>query len=486
MSIEQPQVVLRYGAHAEKEYFVKLAAEFDALMLGANLLEITPTATASLLALLRQRICESRGPDADIHFYLDPMTYCFGPYIDPSTGKKRTDLDALKSTRTDRKTKKKLTAVKDSYANLAGALGSRFSNSVNDGQACTAIDPSTIPNADRDKFCKGVIDYQLQRIGKLIETEIEEDEVLKQEFEGIGTPAAVFAPYFYVHEQWADDGFAVGMDLARRSVNLEPDADVHAVICANDACLADSTLVSELIDEIPKTKVAGVWLWFDGFDELNASLDKLEAFRRIVLGLGQKMLVYSLHGGYFSLLLAHDGLTGISHGVGYGERSDVAKIIGVAAPTVRYYLPPIRKRVGVPDIQRCFPDVGITTPSEFFDKVCDCQICKGVIGDNLARFSAFGQMHRAKPDSKRDTQTPPAAKMCRFHFLLNRFKESRLVAALDADKRADHVTSEAAPWRSCYPLRQHLGEENTDGYIERWAKVFRRGPAKPSVKSPGV
>ncbi len=465
MSVTPPQIILRYGSHAEKDYFLKLAGKYDGIMFGANLLEITPAATASLLARLRK-------DNPSLRFYLDPMTYCFGPYIDPSTGKKRSDLDALKSTRKDRKTKKKFTAVKDSYTSLATALGSRFNTAVNDGQSCTAIDPSSIPEEDRDEFCKGVIDYQVQRIEQLIDPEIQGDPVLKAEFEGIGTPNAVFAPYFYIHEKWDNDGFKVAMDLVRRSVTIAPDKSVHAVVCANDSFLASSKWVDYLIREIPKTGVSGVWFWFDGFDELNASLDKLQAFRRLVSGLPEAISVYNLHGGYFSMLLTHDGLTGISHGVGYGERSDVAKVKGVAAPTVRYYLPPIRKRVGVPDIQRCFPDVGISNPSDFFEKVCDCPICKGVIGDNLARFAAFGQMHRARPDSKRDTQTPSAAKMCRFHFLLNRFKERGLVAALDADKRGNHVTNEAAPWRSCYPLRQDLGQDGSEGYIERWAKAL--------------
>jgi hypothetical protein len=466
MSIEPPQVVLRYGSHAEKDYFLKLAGQYDGIMFGANLLEITPTATASLLAVLRNN-------HTSLQFYLDPMTYCFGPYIDPSTTKKRTDLDALKSTRTDRKTKKKFTSVKDSYTSLAAALGPRFGTAVNDGKSCTAIEPSAIPEADRDDFCRGVLNYQLQRIAQFIEAEIPEDEVtLKQEFEQIGPPAALFAPYFYVHEQWADDGFAIAMDLASRSVKLQADAPVHAVVCANDALLSDADHVDYLIDELPKTNVAGAWLWFDGFDELNASVDKLQAFRRIILGLGQEMSVYNLHGGYFSMLLAHDGLTGISHGVGYGERSDVAKVIGVAAPTVRYYLPPIRKRVGVPDIQRCFPDVGITIPPDFFKKVCDCSICKGVIGSDLSRFAAFGQMHRAKPDSKRDTQTPAAAKMCRFHFLLNRLKERGVIAALAEGDRADHVRSTAAPWRNCYPLRSDFAIQGETGYIERWANAL--------------
>lgn len=472
MTINPPQVVLRYGAHAEKEYFIKLASQFDSLMFGGNLLEITPTATASLLIVLRQKIRESNGPDAGIHFFLDPMTYCFGPYIDPNTGRKRTDLDALKSTRTDRKTKTMFTAVKDSYFNLAGALGPLFSNSVNDGFSCTAIEPYTIPDTDRDDFCKRVINYQLQRIGALIAPEIVDDPVLKQEFEGIGTPDAVFAPYFFVGEQWLEDGLKASMDLASRSVKLNPGVPVHAIVCASSSILEDPNRLDYLIDTLPKTEVAGTWLWFDGFDELNATLDDLRAFRRVVRGLGKHMKVYNLHGGYFSMLLAHDGLTGISHGIGYGERKNIAQVIGPAAPTVRYYLPPIRKRVGVPAVQRSFPDVGIASPTDFFAKICDCAICKGVIGDDLGRFAAFGQMHRATVESTRDTQTPAAAKMCRFHFLLNRLKERGFIASIDAEARAEHVTTEAAPWRSCYPLRQDLGEDGTEGYIERWAQAF--------------
>lgn len=468
MSIDPPQVVLRYGAHAEKQYFLKLAGQYDGVMFGANLLEITPTATVSLLAVLRAN-------DPKLRFYLDPMTYCFGPYIDPGTGRRRTDLDALKSTRTNRKTKKKFTAVKDSYASLAEALGQRFSNSVNDGKRCRAVEPAGIPGDERDEFCKGVIDYQLERIRQLIEPELADDEALRQAIEGIGPPDAVFAPYFFVHEEWADEGLADMTDLARRSVELKPVSPVHAIVCTSSAILDDEDRVSHLIAELPKTGVAGAWLWLDGLDELGATIDQLQIVRRIVTELGKHMKVYNLHGGYFSMLLAHDGLTGISHGVGYGERKQIAQVIGAAAPQVRYYLPPIRKRVGVPDIQRCFPDVGISSPSDFFERVCDCQICRGVIGDKLARFSAFGQMHRATAESTRDTQTPAAAKMCRYHFLVNRLKERGLVASLSADGRGAHIRETASPWRDCYPLRQDLGQQGGDGYLERWTKVFDPG-----------
>lgn len=464
MSIAPPKVVLRIGSHAEKVYFEKLAKSLDGFMFGGNLMEITPAATCSLIFALKNK----RGGTA-LPFYLDPITYCFGPYIDPRTGRKRSDLEALKSERFEKRgSKKKIKGVKKSYMALADKLGPAFRAAVNDGRTCTAIDASVIKPADRNKLCQGVVDYQLKRIEEVLS----EDDLMKTEFGGDGKPAAVFAPYFFVHDKWVEEGLKTAIDLATRTAELKPAVPVHAVVCVSSSILSNAAHTKYLIDELPKTKVAGVWLWFDGFDELDAPLDRLKAFRSIVRGLKGKMEVYNLHGGYFSLLLAHDGLNGISHGVGYGERKPVAQVIGAVAPTVRYYLPPISKRIGVPDIQACYSDVGIATPADFFAKVCDCQICKGVVGTDLARFAAFGEMHRANPTAQRDSQTPSAAKMCRFHFLINRFKERASVANLNAADRPQHITGQANPWRDCRPLRQYLGQQGTKGYLELWAEAL--------------
>ncbi len=462
MTVQPPKVVLRIGSHAEKEYFEQLARFLDGLMVGGNLLEITPAATFSLVYAIGKK----RG--ATLPFYLDPMTYCFGPYIDPTTGRKRIDLNALKSKRKDRKTKKEIFAVKDSYTALASKLGPHFEGAVKHG---AAVDISVVTPDQRDKMCQGVVDYQIRRMGE-IRAEIEVDDEDMQALSAVDKPAVVFAPYFFIHESWAAAGLDAAIDLARRTAALKPAVPVHAVVCANLAVLRSAAHVQYLINQLPATGVSGVWLWFDGFNELEAPLDELVNFRKIVKGLGGTMEVYNLHGGYYSLLLAHDGLAGISHGVGYGEQKPVAQVIGAAAPTVRYYLPPISKRVGVPDVQRCLPDVGITTAAEFFTQVCDCQICKGVIGSDLARFAAFGEMHRASATAQRDSQTPAAAKMCRFHFLLNRLQEPKAVAKLTSADRAKHVTADAKPWRDCYPLRQHLGPTGERGYIELWAEAL--------------
>lgn len=454
-----PQVVLRIGSHAEKEYFEKLAKSLDAILFGGNLLEITPAATSSLLLNLRTK----RG--AHLPFYLDPMTYGFGPYIDPTSGRKRIDMDALKSDQLEsRGSKKKVRRIKESYTNLANELGGSFQSAVSTG---VAVDPFVLDPTQLDEMCRQVITYQLNRIPDILRG----DDFLKQYADGC-LPAAVFAPYFYIDQKWADDGVTLTADLAARTAALKPATPVHAIIVASQSLLRSAALMDRIKKELPATGIAGVWLWFNGFDELEAPLDDLVAFRGLVAALAKKMQVFNLHGGYYSLLLSHDGLTGISHGVGYGERKEVAQVIGEAAPTVRYYLPAIAKRIGVPEVQRCFADLNIKTPDDFFKKVCGCTICRGVVGAKLDGFDSFGKMHRARPESKRDSQTPAAAKMCRFHFLINRMKEKTLVAGLAAEDRASHVTDRAKEWRNLAPLVPHLGPPSEKGYIERWARAL--------------
>ena len=49
MPAVRPQVLLRLGSHAEKDYFLKTLHLWNGLIVGANLLESTPGATSSLV-----------------------------------------------------------------------------------------------------------------------------------------------------------------------------------------------------------------------------------------------------------------------------------------------------------------------------------------------------------------------------------------------------------------------------------------------------
>ena len=386
-----PKVIIRMGSHAEKDYIEKTARYLDGIIVGANLFEATPGATSTLL-----------GKKLNKPYYIDPMTYVYGrnlKYIKSPQGKTR-ELD-----------------FKRSYKRLSEKLSLPFISALRKDSMVTPKDFEGDFNIE--ECCKAVMEYQLNRIKE----NFDEDPEYKEYAADIIGPASIYAPYFYIepnnHDAWMD----LVLLLAKVSTDLKYDVPVHAIICTDESMLDNNNFLVKLKREILKTGVEGVWFWFSDFDELTIGVEKLKAFRSLVEDLSKEIKVYNLHGGYFSLSLCKYGLTGVSHGVGYGEKKSVVPVIGAATPTVRYHLPDFHKRLGVPAIQRCFDSLKIKTPVDFHEKICGCVVCKGVVSKNLSEFSLFGDMAYSTPMSKREAQTPAAAKRCRFHFLMNRIQE---------------------------------------------------------------
>ena len=159
-------------------------------------------------------------------------------------------------------------------------------------------------------------------------------------------------------------------------------------------------------------------------------------------------------------------MKGISHGVGYGEQKDVIPVQGRSMPMVRYYLPPIHKRLGVPDIVRAFGKLGIKTVRDFYNQVCDCVVCKGVVRSTLQEFSSFGDLHYSSSESKRKSQTPAAAKRCRYHFLLNRIRERDAMKKLSLEEVIDQVKQASQKWA------KQPSVANDSNHLIRWSNAL--------------
>jgi hypothetical protein len=196
------------------------------------------------------------------------------------------------------------------------------------------------------------------------------------------------------------------------------------------------------------------------------SFRKMKALKSLTEYLSKSMEVYNMHGGYFSLALSKFGMKGISHGVGYGEQKDVVPVIGKTIPTVRYYLPDLHRRLGVPDIERCFASLGIKKPEDFYEKICDCTICKGVVNSAVDQISLFGEVEPLKPGKKKSMQTPAAAKKCRFHFLLNRIRERDWIKANNTKNIVDNLTASVEKWGD------NRSVENYCAHLNAWAIVL--------------
>jgi len=447
----RPQLILRLGTHAEKEYLERTAQFLDGVILGANLVESTPGATASLIVAL----C---GAKQKLQYYIDPMTYAFGTYVDRS-GRLRNDLDWIKSDQQVKGGKKGQTKrdFKRSYRKLAlEQYGGLFATAVNDSKSLT---PAQLgPGVDLAPIVTSVLEYQLNRI----RAEFESDPEFREYAAGVPRPAALIAPYFYCEPSAANDWLSVNLRLAAAAAAHASNIPTHAVVCADAGHLLDPAFITRLRTELPATKVNGVWLWFSTFAEDEAGLTELQVFRSLVSDLNAAGLkVYNLHGGYFSLALSKFGLTGVSHGIGYGEQKDVVPVIGQAIPTVRYYLPALHKRLGVLQIQRAFPAMGVVTAADFHAKACDCAVCKGIVVNSAADFRLFGET-QLSASATSEVQTPQAAKRCRFHFLVNRIKERDAMPDLSVANIRERFEVGANGWGAQPTLRGNAG------HIMKW------------------
>ena len=429
-----PQLIIRMGSHAEKDYLLKLSKQFDGIIVGANIVEATAGATASLV-----------GRRLKTPYYIDPMTYVFG-----------CDLNEIRSEQ--KRKKKTVVDYKRAYKRLAPELGDIFSNTLKNNMP---IAPRDFTSTVLKQVCQNVIDYQLKRL----HTEFEKDEEYKEYAESIPKPAGVFSPYFLIRsKEWFD----LFLSLSKTTSEIKPGPPVYSVLCADYELLIDKAFIDKVIVETPKTGINGVWLWFSNFDEWIVREKYLSAFKNLVEQLSKKGLkVYNRHGGYFSLALNKFGMNGISHGVGYGEKKDVLQIKGPPnAPIVNYYLLDMYKRFDVPDIETCLGGLNIKTPEDFHEKICDCVVCRGVVKNSILDFQRFGDRHYATPESKRQSQTPAAAKRCRFHFLVNRVIEKDFIGRNDIATIIQKISDAQKKWKEQFSII------NDANHLARWKAVL--------------
>lgn len=425
-----PKVILRLGSHSEKEYIDKTSDYFNGVLVGANLIQATPGASASLLIKLKNK-----------PYYVDPMTYAFGAYLDPATGEVRTDLDWIKSEqKVQGKKGQTKRDYKRSYRKLADAFQSPFSSALSRNRALAPPDFQT--DQILETACRSVLTYQRDRLREVLR----QDPGTATFADDLPQPAALFAPYFYIEPSSATHWINLNSRLAHASQKHSEGAPIHAVVCGHRDLLTDRPLSDLIISNLRQSGTAGVWLWFSRFDEHSATTQELLALRRWVEQLSPHMSVLNMHGGFYSLALSKLGMAGIAHGVGYGEQKDVVPVIGQSTPTVQYYVRSLHAKYSVPQITRCFSALGISTPDAFLSTICDCVICKAIIGENLNGFAQFGEIHYSTPESQRVSQTPAAAKRCRYHFLLNRVQEREYVKNTNLDALADNCRAVARKW----------------------------------------
>jgi hypothetical protein len=269
---------------------------------------------------------------------IDPMTYTFGM-----------DLDYIKSETIDRTKSKRTTkfSLKRSFVKLAEEFGTPVSDAVEEDRAVT---PDDFDDDTTEPFCESIYTYQAERMRTYFEADVQ-----LQEFSpDCPDPTFVFAPYFYIPYPQADwrEWRDLNVKLASTFAELDGEIEKHGVICIDQKILDDSVRWLRVCRAFIETGLSAFWLWLSPLNEEKNSDSRLQSLAEGIDAFEDAdRRLYNMH-GYLSALLSKHGLTGFSHGVGYGESKDVVPVIGVVVPTVNYHYPPLHIRTAIINIER--------------------------------------------------------------------------------------------------------------------------------------
>lgn len=180
-------------------------------------------------------------------------------------------------------------------------------------------------------------------------------------------PAYVLPPYTMVEE--ATDGWSeVSGRLWEASYEYAQSKGIvsklRRVIAASSAAVWND-LASAVNDE-------AIVAWVSGLDEfkLNGESELITYGHALQRCQSRGQKVFALYGGFLSVLMSRHGLSGSSHGIGFGEHRDWVELPTSGAPPARYYVPKLHRYIGV--------DVAETIWRQSPELIeCDCEECGG-------------------------------------------------------------------------------------------------------------
>jgi hypothetical protein len=174
-------------------------------------------------------------------------------------------------------------------------------------------------------------------------------------------PEAVLAPYFVVRDT-TDRWWERSRQLFEATKSRSPRECIRVV--ATDAVGS----LESLLDQVSETHVA---IWVSGLDEYNSSAAELATYRKAIASASKNgKRLFSLYGGFFSVLLRAEGLVGCAHGVGFSEHRVWRELPQTGAPPARYYAGRFHRFIN----QDLAQQLWLQAP-ELLD--CQCDSCNG-------------------------------------------------------------------------------------------------------------
>jgi hypothetical protein len=188
--------------------------------------------------------------------------------------------------------------------------------------------------------------------------------------------------------------------------------------------------------------VQHLWLWVSDNDEVDEmSAVRARRVREVVRGaVDRGKAIHQAFGGSFSAFLLSEGLTSVGHGVNYWEHKTWEPIAGGGVPPLRYFYPPLRRRLTFLDADAVVPD-DIVTAEDFHREICGCATCEGALDGKIENFARFGQVElRSRLDRFGNRITynvplPESLALTKLHYLRAKGREVTEATADGFDPR---------------------------------------------------
>jgi hypothetical protein len=159
----------------------------------------------------------------------------------------------------------------------------------------------------------------------------------------------IVAPYFHFSTP-TDQWYPISVQATREAVALRSNNDsLFAVLCIDKDTLLDEGCLGRIRDDYTSVNVDGFLVWVSGFDETAEPLSLLQGLKTLIRMLssdGKKVI--NLHGGYYSMLLHHFGLSGFASGICHKDSADAETFPTggpPGGPEPRYYLPSFKVKL---------------------------------------------------------------------------------------------------------------------------------------------
>ncbi len=347
--MESLKHIIKYGTAVDTQFIKEYKETFDLLALNANILCFQSENMA------RNIYVEFK----NLPYFIDPKLYVF-----------QNDLKYIKKDKSDE--------FRQSYITLAKNYGLDY---VIDKDSSLTIQEVKMHGIET--LTKDILKFQIDYIYENLSTELKQFAMLSNTKK---EPSFLNIPSFTIKDIKVQDWLNINIQMIEESMKLKKASFNNKEMYANLIISKDSLNSKELIDQIiEKYSLAdGLLFWIDGFNELKVDEETIMSliyFIQKYKKLNPNKNIYSLYGGYFSQLLNKIGLSGVTHGVGYGESKDINTIGGV--PSVqKYYMPKLFQRMTPEAIIKLLNTMKLSTKHDFYEKVCDCAICQHNIYDN--------------------------------------------------------------------------------------------------------